>query len=275
MIADRSKRIARSDIGGKENYCIWGKIAPYIDHAKNAEKLKRETEMESIKTLKAAREIAGNITTRNSKMPGSAFAISAKACNVGSALARIEGSVCHKCYALKLQALRPTVDQGWTSNLDLAVNAIAENPDAWSKAIAFQIERAAIRTGENYHRWFDSGDLQSPAMLAAIVTVAELTPHIQHWLPTREAKIVRDYLKSNTLPDNLVIRVSATMIGDKPVRSHEHTSTVHRKGDEAIGHACPSTSAAHRALRSDGKANCGDCRACWDSDVSNISYPLH
>lgn len=218
-------------------------------------------------TLKLAQSEAGAVSTRNSKMPGSSFAISAKHCNVGGKLAQVQGSTCSKCYALKLQNMRPSVNMGWTSNLDKAVRLIASDPERWAKFMAFQIVKAADKTGERYHRWFDSGDLQSVAMLAAIVRVCELTPDVQHWLPTREAKVVRDYLKSHpAFPSNLVVRVSSTMIDDAPIAGHANTSTVHRKGSVPTGHVCPASQ--------QGNA-CGSCRACWSFDVANVSYPLH
>lgn len=218
-------------------------------------------------TVKEAIETAGRVSAGNSKMPGSTYAISAKHCNVGSKLAEVQGSVCHRCYALKLQKLRPSVDQGWTANYLKATGTISRNMVGWVKACAFQIERHYAKSGEAYHRWFDSGDLQSVDMLKAICLVAKATPHIQHWLPTREAKIVKDYAKAGgVVPDNLVIRVSATMIGDKPVAGYDNTSTVHRKGQEAVGHVCPASTQGN---------NCGDCRACWSKSVANISYPLH
>lgn len=218
-------------------------------------------------TLKAAIEDAGRVSLGNGKMPGSTFAISAKRCNVGAKLAQVAGSTCSRCYALKLQKLRPSVDQGWEANYFKATQLIATKPEAWAKAMTFQITRAAAKSGQPFHRWFDSGDLQSVEMLRAIVLTCEATPAIRHWLPTREAKVVRDYVaKFGALPSNLVVRVSATMIGDKPIAGHANTSTVHRKGTEHVGHACP---ASHQ-----GNA-CGDCRACWSLDVANVSYPLH
>ena len=36
-----------------------------------------------------------------SKMPAYAWGISAKQCKVGSKLAKIKGTICNKCYALK------------------------------------------------------------------------------------------------------------------------------------------------------------------------------
>lgn len=218
-------------------------------------------------TLKASVEQAGKISTGNSKMPGSSFAISAKECHVGAKLAKVEGSVCHKCYALKLQKLRPSVDKGWTANYEKAVKLIDANPAQWVAACTFQINRIVSKGGEPFHRWFDSGDLQSVNMLAAICEVAKATPTVKHWLPTREAKMVKDFLAGGgVIPANLVIRISSTMIGDAPIAGHANTSTVHRKGTEPVGHICPASQ--------QGNA-CGDCRACWSTSVANVSYPLH
>jgi hypothetical protein len=45
-------------------------------------------------------EITGTLS-KPSKMPGWAYGIPAKECKVGSKLAKIPGTVCHGCYALK------------------------------------------------------------------------------------------------------------------------------------------------------------------------------
>lgn len=207
------------------------------------------------------------ISAGNSKMPGSTFSTDAFACKVGSKLAKVKGSVCEGCYARKLQKLRPSVNQGWQANYIKATTMIADNPERWADAVAFQIKRIAAKSGEFYHRWFDSGDLDSVDMLRAIVIACEKTPEFKHWLPTREAKIVRDYRKQyGTEPSNLVIRVSSTMIGDKPMSGHALTSTVHRKGEDAHGYACPAPTQGN---------NCGDCRACWSTLFGNISYTKH
>jgi len=221
-------------------------------------------------TLKAAKESAGKLSLGNGKMPGSTFAMDAFACKVGDKLAKVKGSVCDSCYARKLQKLRPSVNQGWGNNQKLAVALIANAPHKWVAAMVFQIEKAAIKSGENYHRWFDSGDLDSVDMLAAIVKVARKTPHVKHWLPTRESGIVKAYRKQGgTIPRNLRIRLSATMVNDKPLTSAKRlgvsTSTVHKKGESFVGWQCPAP---------DQGGNCGDCRHCWDSSI-NVSYRKH
>lgn len=217
-------------------------------------------------TLKSSIEIAGAVSNRNSKMPGSSFALSATTCQTGGKLATLKDSTCSRCYALKLEKMRPSVHQGWLANYMKATQMIALNPAQWSKACAFQIMRMAVKSGEYFHRWFDSGDLQSIEMLEAIAEVARQTPEVSHWLPTREATMVRDWLsRGHVCPDNLIIRISSTMIGDGP-RNANHTSTVHRKGQSVEGHTCPASQ--------QGNA-CQTCRACWSKDVKNVSYPLH
>ena len=247
-------------------------------------------------TLKNALEQSGKVSEGNTKMPSSTYDISARACNVGGKLVNIENSTCSKCYALKLQKLRPTVDQGWTNNLLKATKLIETNADLWAKMVCFQIKRICKKLGVNYHRWFGSGDLQSVDMLRAIVLSALATPNISHWLPTREAKIVKDYrAKYGKEPPNLCIRVSATMIGDEPIKGHNNTSTVHRKEQEIFGKECLAyrtnidsrvlTELQYTEFKKLDKPNkakskidlghCGDCRACWSKEVENISYPLH
>lgn len=219
-----------------------------------------------MQTLKESIAQAGKVSLGNGKMPGSTFAMSATKCQTGGKLVKIKDSTCSRCYALKLEKLRPSVHMGWLANYEKATRLIASNSAQWSKACAFQIMRAYEKSGAPYHRWFDSGDLQSISMLEAIAETAQLTPAIRHWLPTREATIVQAYLKKHgSFPQNLVVRVSSTMVGDKP-RNAELTSTVHRKGDSPIGHACPASQQGNQ---------CGDCRACWSHTVANVSYPLH
>jgi hypothetical protein len=196
----------------------------------------------------------GKVSKGNSKMPGTSYAIDAFACKTGSKLAMVKGTPCNQCYARKLQKLRPSVDKGWKANLEKWNRARTEQ---WVQAMVFQIER----NGTSYHRWFDSGDLQSKKMLMAIVRVARLTPQVNHWLPTQE----RDMLKGVELPDNLVVRLSGSKVnGIAP--NGLNTSTVFDKVGEAIGHECP-------APQQGGK--CDQCRACWSKQVKNVAYRKH
>jgi hypothetical protein len=119
---------------------------------------------------------------------------------------------------------------------------------------------------KGWHRWHDSGDLQSVDHLAKICEVARRTPAIRHWLPTREGSILRDYLKSGgVVTDNLCIRLSATMIDGPAPKAWPTTSTVH-KSAAPVGHLCPAPTQGN---------NCGACRACWSRDIPNVSYHKH
>lgn len=218
------------------------------------------------KSIAAAVRVADlKVTTGNSKMPGTTLAIDPFACKKGEALAQIPGSTCHKCYARKIARFRVNVGRAWAAN-QKAFEAAVGNPDALA-AIGYQIQTHADKSGVHYHRWFDAGDLASVAMLDAIVGIARMTPDVNHWLPTREAAMVREYVTGHQLPGNLVIRVSAPRIDGRPVKTPAGvlTSTVHAAG-QPDGHICPASKQGNQ---------CGDCRVCWSQDVPNVSYPLH
>ena len=196
-------------------------------------------------------------------MPGTTFSLDAFQCITGSKLAKIEGTTCSSCYARRLQKFRPVVDKAWKLNNSKATAFIKDNPQLWVESMVLQIDHYSRTTGVYYHRWFDSGDLQTVEMLDAIIEVCERTPMVQHWLPTQERGIL---LKSDKLlPSNLTIRVSASKVGGKPP-SYHNTSTVHLKGEKHYGEEC---------LAYTRENNCGDCRACWDGSVKNISYKKH
>jgi len=212
------------------------------------------------KTKSQAAEFVGGLS-QPSKMPGKSFGFSAKLCPTGSVLRDVEGSTCHKCYALKgAYTWRSTVAahaRRYTRLVEALHNTITA--DAWVDAMTKLLE------GEEYFRWHDSGDIQRLEHLELIARVANSTPGVQHWLPTREYKLVREFLKVSSKPVNLVIRLSAQMIDAEPPRGFDNTSTVHKRS-KAHGHDCPARFQNNE---------CGNCRACWDVNVANVSYPAH
>lgn len=211
--------------------------------------------------LSEATAIAGSIGYP-SKMPGTSYGISAKQCITGAKLAKVPGSICHNCYALKGHYVHASVAKAHASR-----TANLATPQ-WVVAMVTLLERAH-RKGNlpPYHRWHDSGDLQSVEHLAAIVAIADNTPWLTHWLPTREHGIVAAYMREHGhyIPDNLTIRISATMIDGKPTNHWPITSTVH-KALTPIGHICPAPTQGNK---------CADCRACWSKNVPNVSYHQH
>jgi|TARA_Y100000296_G_scaffold79482_1_gene103488 hypothetical protein len=166
--------------------------------------------------------------------------------------------------------MRPSVALGYARNELALVEASmlsGKERETFILGMRDQILRAVAKTGEPYHRWFDAGDLASLAVLILINEIALATPTVKHWLPTRELAVARRFNRLETLKlaENLVIRVSAPMIDGRAPQRFPHTSTVH-KLNAPIGHACPVQSQGNK---------CGDCRACWDKSVPNVSYHKH
>ena len=182
-------------------------------------------------------------------MPGWAYGIPAKECKVGSKLAKIPGTVCHGCYALKGCYVFPNVQAAQYKRLDSITDP------RWVQAMAAQI----LRHKSKWFRWHDSGDIQSLDHLKKIFAVCLLTPDVNHWLPTREAW-VKPYL--SRAPKNLVIRFSMPMVDQPAAESWSHTSTV----VSGPGRTCPAP---------DQNNACGECRACWDPNVKNVAYGKH
>ena len=196
---------------------------------------------------KQAREITGGLS-KPSKMPGPAFNLPASRCITGAKLVKIPGSVCHGCYALK--------GRYRFSNVQKALERRRQGLSSpqWVEAMT------ALVSGHEVFRWHDSGDLQSLEHLKNIFEVCKRTPSTKHWLPTREAQILKQ-VQPEDVPENLIIRFSSHMIDQDPVNFWPWTSTVVTKNK-----TCPAAE--------QGNA-CGSCRACWNKGVKNIAYGKH
>ena len=203
-----------------------------------------------------AKEVTGGLSAP-SKMPCKGYSIPAAKCGVGSKLAKIKGSVCFECYALKgfyqFSNVQYALEKRYKS---------LEHPK-WVEAMVVLIKKQS----PDYFRWHDSGDLQGVDHLRRIALVCESTPDCRHWLPTREYSIVEQYCqKYGQLPENLTVRLSAHKV-DFPApkklasRLGVQTSTVATKK-----FTCP-------ASKQDNA--CGDCRLCWNRNVSNVAYLKH
>ena len=215
--------------------------------------------------VKEAKVITGGgIVNGNGKMPGSTYATDPFRCNTGSKLRKVAGTSCSKCYSCKLASFRPSVAKGYSNRHEAMLEA---SKDAmvglkWVQAMVFMIKRS----GDTHFRWFDGGDIVSPKAFDLIAQVAFHTPEVQHWLPTKEYKWFKEWIaQGGVVPKNLVVRVSTPKIDTKVTLKTTHTSTVSHK-EAHIGHLCPANGQG---------GTCGDCRACWDKEVANVSYPLH
>ena len=199
--------------------------------------------------VKEAQAITGSMT-RTTKMPGLSYSLPAWECKTGSKLRKIKGSVCASCYALKGNYTRYKAIKAAQY-----VRLEALKDQRWVAAMVAQIIR------QKFFRWHDAGDIQSPEHLQKIFRVCELTSETQHWMPTREAQFLKD-IDPDTVPKNLIIRMSSHMVDQAPVTFWPWTSTV-TSGQDAT---CP-------APQQGGQ--CGSCRQCWTREVKNVSYGKH
>ena len=195
------------------------------------------------------KQITGGLS-KPSKMPGFSYNLPATKCITGAKLVKIPGSVCSGCYALKGRYRFPNVKDAMQRRLD------SINHPLWIKAMAASI----LETKTGFFRWHDSGDLQSLDHLKKIFEVCNLTPGIQHWLPTRETSIIA-CIQADEVPKNLIIRLSAHKVDGKASTFWPWTSTV-----VTSEKTCPAAEQENK---------CKDCRACWDRTIPNVAYGKH
>ena len=196
-----------------------------------------------------AEEITGGLSAPG-KMPEGSYNIPANMCQTGAKLRKIKGTPCWGCYAFNGRYNFQNVKDALARRLDSLGHPL------WVPAMAVLIK------GKKHFRWHDSGDLQSVQHLKNIFEVCKLTSSTQHWLPTQE----RQYLPLNTdsIPKNLLIRLSNAKNDTKPGNAWSHWSTV--VATPRAGHVCPAP---------DQGNVCGSCRACWSKDVKEVQYRIH
>lgn len=154
-----------------------------------------------------------------------------------------------KCYAHKIERIRPTVKKAYESNLDL----LRHDEDTYWREVEGQIMLS------RYFRFHVSGDIPNESYLIHMVQVAEHNPHCQILCFTKRYKWVNDYLnrEQGILPDNLHMIFSVwpglTMVN--PYKLPE-AHVIFRDG---------STTAAPDAVECSG--NCTECAVtdsgCW------------
>ena len=224
--------------------------------------------------IKEAKEITGSMT-RTSKMPGLSYSLPAWECKTGAKLAKVAGSVCAGCYAMKGNYTRyPAIKAAQYVRL----KAITD--PRWVDAMVAQIKR------QKFFRWHDAGDIQSAEHLQKIFEVCRLTPDTKHWIPTREAQFLKD-VNPEEVPENLIIRMSSHMIDQGPVSFWPWTSTVVNEKNKST---CPApytdkkgkvhTATQMKAYTPAQKkeldfGHCGNCRSCWDRNTPNVEYGKH
>tara|TARA_Y100000310_G_C20363454_1_gene660081 strand:- start:72 stop:668 length:597 start_codon:yes stop_codon:yes gene_type:complete len=179
------------------------------------------------------------------------------------------------CYSWSLQARTKCVtkcEYCYTKrgnyNYPNVLNAMANRDKDWR--LDNWIERMTIALkGEQYFRWFDSGDLYCQPLIDKIVSVCIATPTTKHTILTKA--YFNPKLKLNSLAnlDNVVLRYSTLEI-DNLTEIFKHNAVV-------VTNNIPITKGKINCPvgSNKDKHSCGNCRACWSKQVKTIYFRKH
>ena len=156
---------------------------------------------------------------------------------------------CHqKCYARKLERLRPAVRNAYRHNLEVLQN----DPDTYWR----EVEAAIMLT--RFFRFHVSGDIPDDKYFDKMVEIAERNQHCQILCFTKKYEIVNNYIADNwAIPDNLRVIFSAW--DNLPVDNPYNLPVAYVRFRD--GH----TDAPEKAINCGG--NCSECAStdggCW------------
>lgn len=217
--------------------------------------------------LTLAIRICYNITMQShpklsntSKMPGKSWSLSAWETCPGARRDNGEPvDACERCYALT-----------GAYNFPGTIAAREHNLADWKKADWVSAMVKAIGKSK-YFRWFDSGDIYTPALAIKIYRVMRLTPNTNHWLPTRSHKIaaIYEWTQSMSRLDNVAVRYSSdSRIGER--LDFGMNSTIIQSKDDFVAEK------GYVLCRSGERGGkCETCRACWSKAVGTVAYVAH
>jgi hypothetical protein len=182
-------------------------------------------------------------------------------------------SPCAHCYACQGFYLYDSTARAQHIRLDWTLDCLEtpEGFDAWIDTMATEV----LRTGCEYFRWHDSGDLFSVRYTLAVSEVCKRTENVKHWLATQSFNVhaidvaIREYLAP--LP-NVVVRPSTHKLDAYPpvVRGYSGGATVYTSTDRAHESVrlCPKST-------SGGSCASNHCRLCWIAPTVPVGYLVH
>jgi hypothetical protein len=198
------------------------------------------------------------LLSKASKMPGKSWSLQAGDTCPGSInpLTKEVIEVCADCYA----------KTGFYRMDNVKAPRLSNRKD-W-KRTDWADDMVAALDNERWFRWFDSGDIYTAALAQKIYEVARRTPWCNHWIPSKSYNIpkIRYWLDRLKELPNVSVRFSSPSTNG--VYTSTHGSVVVQSVTDTIkeGKMCD-------AYTRGGK--CGPCRACWDSSINLVVYPLH
>lgn len=153
-----------------------------------------------------------------------------------------------KCYAAKIERLRPSVRKAYGKNLFI----LKDDPDAYWR----EVEAAIMMS--RFFRFHVSGDIPDMSYLVRMVGVASRQPHCQILCFTKKFELVNEFLDSGAvLPENLHVIFSGWKGLDMV--------NPHKLPEAHVKYKDGTTTARPDAIPCSG--NCADCArtdgGCW------------
>lgn len=153
-----------------------------------------------------------------------------------------------KCYAAKIERLRPSVRKAYGKNLLI----LKDDPDAYWR----EVEAAIMMS--RFFRFHVSGDIPDMSYLVRMVGVASRQPHCQILCFTKKFELVNEFLDSGAvLPENLHVIFSGWKGLDMV--------NPHKLPEAHVKYKDGTTTARPDAIPCSG--NCTDCArtdgGCW------------
>ena len=213
---------------------------------------------------------AARLLTQTRKMPGPSWSLPAhRACP------RANGTICDSCYAGKGCYQYPSTRNAQDVRFRWTVECMRTpaGRESWIASMVLAIGS----TKAKYFRVHDSGDMFNMAYAQAWLEVCRMLPEVRFWIPTRAWQAPRSVLpvfdpllyvlrQLAQLP-NVTVRPSALNFGDHaPQVGGLHAGSTAGMPDVFRAWQCPAYAQG---------GHCGDCRACWDSKDTPVSYRPH
>lgn len=233
-----------------------------------------------------------------SKMPFKSYNIPASKCNVGNQMKKIGKRksllpACVECYADGRN------NYAYPSVIEATEKRFKSLKDKdWIPAMVKLIDHNVNVHSMTHFRWHDVGDIQGVWHLRNIIAVCVCTPNVQHWLPTLETQVLKDYLvymktllreetdcnnididniKFDSI-DNLNIRISTPIINAYPLTKIANdlgcTSSLVESSDRILAKNMEEFMENSICTSSLTENECADCRKCWDKKVPLVRYPF-
>lgn len=167
---------------------------------------------------------------------------------------------CAGCYAAE--------ENGGNYRRPNVISPRMENQADWERP-GWERDMVERLVGEEYFRWFDSGDMYALKLAWKMYHVMQQTPWCKHWLPTRMHKFPKfaAVIRAMQALPNVMVRPSSDSVLGAYVPG-THGSVIYPAGTTP-----PKGTTPCEAYKHDGK--CSGCRACYDKNIKVIAYPTH